>query len=59
MFTYIIIQGVFFSDVRERFHIMALLFVVILRNMVAVNWSAEHFVEMLPDVVSFIAFLSI
>lgn len=30
---------------------MALLFVVILRNMVAVNWSAEHFIEMLPDVV--------
>ncbi|KAJ1351735.1 hypothetical protein KIN20_007860 [Parelaphostrongylus tenuis] len=38
------------SDVRERFHIIALLFVVILRNMVAVNWSSEHLREMMPDV---------
>ncbi|CAI4222534.1 unnamed protein product [Auanema sp. JU1783] len=37
------------SDVRERFHIMALLFVVVIRNMVAVNWSSEHLWEMLPD----------
>uniref|UniRef100_A0A0K0DGF7 Protein TAPT1 homolog n=1 Tax=Angiostrongylus cantonensis TaxID=6313 RepID=A0A0K0DGF7_ANGCA len=38
------------SDVRERFHIIALLFVVIVRNMMAVNWSSEHLREMMPDV---------
>ncbi|CAJ0929745.1 unnamed protein product, partial [Mesorhabditis belari] len=37
------------SDVRERFHIIALLVVVLLRNMMAVNWSIDHFSEMLPD----------
>uniref|UniRef100_A0A1I7XPC5 Protein TAPT1 homolog n=1 Tax=Heterorhabditis bacteriophora TaxID=37862 RepID=A0A1I7XPC5_HETBA len=38
------------SDVRERFHIMALLFVVMVRNMMAVNWSNEHMWEMIPDI---------
>ncbi|WKY03124.1 hypothetical protein Q1695_016436 [Nippostrongylus brasiliensis] len=38
------------SDVRERFHIIALLFVVMVRNMMAVNWSSEHFREMMPDI---------
>ncbi|MCP9264616.1 Protein TAPT1-like protein [Dirofilaria immitis] len=37
------------SDVRERFHIFTLLAVVVVRNMMAVNWKCEHFVEMLPD----------
>ncbi|VDM96826.1 unnamed protein product, partial [Onchocerca ochengi] len=37
------------SDVRERFHIFTLLTVVVVRNMMAVNWKFEHFVEMLPD----------
>ncbi|EFO27131.2 hypothetical protein LOAG_01351 [Loa loa] len=37
------------SDVRERFHILTLLTVVVVRNMMAVNWKFEHFVEMLPD----------
>ncbi|CAG9537891.1 unnamed protein product [Cercopithifilaria johnstoni] len=37
------------SDVRERFHIFTLLAVVVVRNMMAVNWKFEHFVEMLPD----------
>ncbi|PAV57415.1 hypothetical protein WR25_12267 isoform B [Diploscapter pachys] len=38
------------SDVRERFHIMALLFVVMVRNMMAVNWNLEQFGNMLPDI---------
>ncbi|ETN86588.1 eukaryotic membrane protein, partial [Necator americanus] len=38
------------SDVRERFHIIALLFVVMVRNMMAVNWSNEHLREMMPDI---------
>ncbi|XGW15034.1 hypothetical protein V3C99_000926 [Haemonchus contortus] len=38
------------SDVRERFHIIALLFVVMVRNMMAVNWSSEHLREMMPDI---------
>lgn len=41
-----------FSDVRERFHTVILLVVVMLRNMTAVNWKMEHLVEMLPDLVS-------
>lgn len=39
------------SDVRERFHIFTLLTVVVVRNMVAVNWKFDHFMEMLPDLV--------
>ncbi|VBB25475.1 unnamed protein product [Acanthocheilonema viteae] len=37
------------GDVRERFHIFTLLAVVVMRNMMAVNWKFEHFIEMLPD----------
>ncbi|KAI1724016.1 eukaryotic membrane protein family domain-containing protein [Ditylenchus destructor] len=37
------------SDVRERFHTVILLIVVVLRNMTAVNWKIEHLIEMLPD----------
>ncbi|KAH7726659.1 Protein F26F2.7 [Aphelenchoides avenae] len=37
------------SDVRERFHTVILLVVVVLRNMTAVNWKMEHLIEMLPD----------
>lgn len=39
-----------FSDVRERFHLMVLLVVVVTRNMAAVNWCKEHFLALLPDV---------
>jgi len=39
------------SDVRERFHTVILLTVVVLRNMTAVNWKLEHLNEMLPDLV--------
>ncbi|VDN25791.1 unnamed protein product [Gongylonema pulchrum] len=39
------------SDVRERFHIFTLLLVVVVRNMMAVNWKFDHFTEMLPDLV--------
>ncbi|KAK0411102.1 hypothetical protein QR680_005483 [Steinernema hermaphroditum] len=39
------------SDVRERFHILVLLVVVVMRNMMAVNWNFEHLIEMLPDLV--------
>ncbi|CAL2047827.1 unnamed protein product [Caenorhabditis brenneri] len=38
------------SDVRERFHIFALLFVVMIRNMTAVNWNVDSFTEMVPDI---------
>lgn len=34
------------SDVRERFHIMIILSMVVIRNMMAVNWKVEHLVEM-------------
>lgn len=37
------------SDVRERFHYVILLSIVIVRNMTAVNWKLEHFWEMCPD----------
>ncbi|VDN56074.1 unnamed protein product [Dracunculus medinensis] len=37
------------SDVRERFHILMLLSVVVIRNMMAVNWKTDHLIEMLPD----------
>ncbi|VDP08110.1 unnamed protein product [Soboliphyme baturini] len=39
------------SDVRERFHYFVLLQVVVLRNMSAVSWRAEHFCALLPDIV--------
>ncbi|CEF63477.1 Transmembrane anterior posterior transformation protein 1 homolog [Strongyloides ratti] len=39
------------SDVRERFHTFILLVVVVLRNMTAVNWQIDHFVEMWLDLV--------
>ncbi|EFP00707.1 hypothetical protein CRE_21263 [Caenorhabditis remanei] len=39
------------SDVRERFHIYALLFVVMIRNMTAVNWNIDSFAEMVPDII--------
>ncbi|TKR86361.1 hypothetical protein L596_010967 [Steinernema carpocapsae] len=39
------------SDVRERFHILMLLVVVVMRNMMAVNWNFEHLIEMLPDLI--------
>ncbi|CDW52697.1 transmembrane anterior posterior transformation [Trichuris trichiura] len=38
------------SDVRERFHYVILLLIIVTRNMSAVNWHIEHFYEMLPDV---------
>uniref|UniRef100_A0A5S6R3U6 Eukaryotic membrane protein n=1 Tax=Trichuris muris TaxID=70415 RepID=A0A5S6R3U6_TRIMR len=38
------------SDVRERFHYVVLLLIIVTRNMSAVNWHVEHFYEMLPDV---------
>uniref|UniRef100_A0A0N4ZS18 Protein TAPT1 homolog n=1 Tax=Parastrongyloides trichosuri TaxID=131310 RepID=A0A0N4ZS18_PARTI len=37
------------SDVRERFHTFVLLIVVVLRNMTAVNWEIDHFIEMWLD----------
>lgn len=40
-----------FSDVRERFHTVILLLVVVLRNMTAVNWKLDHLTEMVPDLV--------
>uniref|UniRef100_A0A0N5C6P3 Protein TAPT1 homolog n=1 Tax=Strongyloides papillosus TaxID=174720 RepID=A0A0N5C6P3_STREA len=39
------------SDVRERFHTFILLVVVVLRNMTAVNWQVDHFIEMWLDLV--------
>ncbi|GMS78797.1 hypothetical protein PENTCL1PPCAC_972, partial [Pristionchus entomophagus] len=36
------------SDVRERFHTMALLFVVDIRNMKAVSWNIDLF-AMMPN----------
>ncbi|CAD6193687.1 unnamed protein product [Caenorhabditis auriculariae] len=38
------------SDVRERIHLIALLFVVMIRNLMAVDWSVESAGEMLPDI---------
>uniref|UniRef100_A0A915N1B2 Protein TAPT1 homolog n=1 Tax=Meloidogyne javanica TaxID=6303 RepID=A0A915N1B2_MELJA len=43
------------SDVRERFHTVVLLLVVVLRNMTAVNWKLEHLYEMTPDLIMIIA----
>ncbi|MFH4973535.1 hypothetical protein AB6A40_000244 [Gnathostoma spinigerum] len=37
------------SDVRERFHILVLLTVVVIRNMMAVDWKFDHFNALVPD----------
>ncbi|GMT09246.1 hypothetical protein PFISCL1PPCAC_543 [Pristionchus fissidentatus] len=39
------------SDVRERFHTMTLLFVVVIRNMKAVNWNVDHLFAMAPNLI--------
>ncbi|XP_039258882.2 transmembrane anterior posterior transformation protein 1 homolog [Styela clava] len=42
------------SDVRERFHYYALLFVVLLRNMQQYSWSSDHLAEILPHMATVI-----
>lgn len=37
------------SDIRERFHYMILLFIVILQTMKEYNWKEEQFWTLLPD----------
>jgi len=37
------------SDVRERFHILILLIVVVIQTMKEYNWDNEHFWVLLPD----------
>ncbi|XP_055905297.1 protein TAPT1 homolog [Eupeodes corollae] len=37
------------SDVRERFHLSVLLFIVVIQTMKEFNWSATQFYVMLPD----------
>lgn len=37
------------SDVRERFHLSVLLFIVVIQTMKEFNWSFTHFCVMLPD----------
>ncbi|KAL5273108.1 TAPT1 family protein [Megaselia abdita] len=37
------------SDVRERFHLSILLFIVVIQTMKEFNWSLEQFYVMLPD----------
>ncbi|GMR50862.1 hypothetical protein PMAYCL1PPCAC_21057, partial [Pristionchus mayeri] len=39
------------SDVRERFHTMTLLFVVVIRNMKAVSWNVDHLFTMMPNLI--------
>lgn len=39
---------------RERFHTMTLLFVVVIRNMKAVNWNIDHLFVMMPNLVSYL-----
>ncbi|GMS78931.1 hypothetical protein PENTCL1PPCAC_1106 [Pristionchus entomophagus] len=39
------------SDVRERFHTMTLLFVVVIRNMKAVSWNIDHLFAMMPNLI--------
>ncbi|XP_055377688.1 protein TAPT1 homolog isoform X2 [Condylostylus longicornis] len=39
------------SDVRERFHLCVLLFVVVIQTMKEFNWSLEQFYILLPDCV--------
>ncbi|XP_014669810.1 PREDICTED: transmembrane anterior posterior transformation protein 1 homolog [Priapulus caudatus] len=39
------------SDVRERFHYHALLFVVMMRNMTEFAWNADHFWVLIPDMI--------
>ncbi|KAJ8961994.1 hypothetical protein NQ314_005776 [Rhamnusium bicolor] len=40
------------SDVRERFHLFILLFIVILQTMREYSWKTERFWVMLPDCIS-------
>lgn len=40
------------SDVRERFHYCALLFIVLLRNMQQYSWSYDHLTEIIPHMVT-------
>ncbi|KAK7110886.1 transmembrane anterior posterior transformation protein 1 homolog [Littorina saxatilis] len=39
------------SDVKERFHLAVLLFVVFIRNMTEFNWNPDQAWEILPDTV--------
>nr|CAB3266812.1 transmembrane anterior posterior transformation protein 1 homolog [Phallusia mammillata] len=43
------------SDIRERFHYFALMFIVLLRNMQQYAWNYEHFMELLPNIFALIA----
>ncbi|CAH1783993.1 unnamed protein product [Owenia fusiformis] len=38
------------SDVRERFHMYMLMFIVLVRNMTEFSWKMDHLMELLPDV---------
>ncbi|XP_064630115.1 transmembrane anterior posterior transformation protein 1 homolog [Lineus longissimus] len=39
------------SDVRERFHYLILLFIVLIRNMTEFSWNIDHLWQLVPDIV--------
>ncbi|XP_067927800.1 transmembrane anterior posterior transformation protein 1 homolog isoform X2 [Watersipora subatra] len=41
------------SDVRERFHMQILIFIVCVRNMTDFAWDIEKFLELIPDILVF------
>ncbi|XP_074641533.1 transmembrane anterior posterior transformation protein 1 homolog [Tubulanus polymorphus] len=38
------------SDVRERFHYIVLLCIVVVRNMTEFNWDLDHLWQLIPDI---------
>ncbi|CAK8689722.1 transmembrane anterior posterior transformation protein 1 homolog [Clavelina lepadiformis] len=42
------------SDVRERFHYLVLMLIVLLRNMQQYSWNYEHFMDLLPNMIGVI-----
>lgn len=39
------------ADIRERFHYIVLLFIVLFRNMTEFSWNSEHFWVLIPDMI--------
>ncbi|XP_071947913.1 transmembrane anterior posterior transformation protein 1 homolog [Antedon mediterranea] len=43
------------ADIRERYHYLVLLSIVVLRNMTEFSWNPEHFKQLIPDIILVLA----
>ncbi|XP_033098362.1 transmembrane anterior posterior transformation protein 1 homolog [Anneissia japonica] len=43
------------ADIRERYHYLVLLSIVVLRNMTEFSWNPEHFKKLIPDLLLVLA----